>query len=236
MRGTGRASSRPGVDGLAPWVTSCLARMLVAPVAAARRGAAPSRSPTAASTCCTSATSATSQARRAGSRPADRRDQRRRLGAGAEGRRAARFWPQRIVRSSWRRCAASTTWSIFPEPTVGPLLEALRPDVHCKGTDYTFDTVPERDDRQRLRRPDRDRRRSEGSFHARPAGANCRLGPVNHRFLLIPPRARWATSSMRFPRRRRCARAFPRRGSTGWSIRATSRCCRWSRGSTAALT
>lgn len=34
---------------------------------------------------------------------------------------------------------------IFPEPTVGPLLEALRPDVHCKGTDYATDTVPERD-------------------------------------------------------------------------------------------
>ncbi len=34
--------------------------------------------------------------------------------------------------------------TIFPEPTVGPLLEALHPDVHCKGTDYTVDTVPER--------------------------------------------------------------------------------------------
>jgi rfaE bifunctional protein nucleotidyltransferase chain/domain len=34
---------------------------------------------------------------------------------------------------------------IFPEPTVGALLQALRPDVHCKGTDYTLDTVPERD-------------------------------------------------------------------------------------------
>jgi rfaE bifunctional protein nucleotidyltransferase chain/domain len=34
---------------------------------------------------------------------------------------------------------------IFPEPTVGPLLEALKPDVHCKGTDYTVDTVPERE-------------------------------------------------------------------------------------------
>lgn len=33
---------------------------------------------------------------------------------------------------------------IFPEPTVGPLLELLRPDVHCKGTDYTVETVPER--------------------------------------------------------------------------------------------
>src|SRR5262249_32291447 len=34
---------------------------------------------------------------------------------------------------------------IFPEATVGPLLTALRPDVHCKGTDYTVDSVPERD-------------------------------------------------------------------------------------------
>jgi D-glycero-beta-D-manno-heptose 1-phosphate adenylyltransferase len=34
--------------------------------------------------------------------------------------------------------------TIFAEPTVGPLLEALHPDVHCKGTDYTVDTVPER--------------------------------------------------------------------------------------------
>jgi D-glycero-beta-D-manno-heptose 1-phosphate adenylyltransferase len=34
---------------------------------------------------------------------------------------------------------------IFPEPTVAPLLELLRPDVHCKGTDYTAETVPERD-------------------------------------------------------------------------------------------
>jgi len=32
---------------------------------------------------------------------------------------------------------------IFPEPTVTPLLLALKPDVHCKGTDYTVDTVPE---------------------------------------------------------------------------------------------
>jgi rfaE bifunctional protein nucleotidyltransferase chain/domain len=34
---------------------------------------------------------------------------------------------------------------IFPEPTVTPLLELLRPDVHCKGTDYTAESVPERD-------------------------------------------------------------------------------------------
>jgi rfaE bifunctional protein nucleotidyltransferase chain/domain len=34
---------------------------------------------------------------------------------------------------------------IFTEPNVGPLLTALRPDVHCKGTDYTVESVPERD-------------------------------------------------------------------------------------------
>ena len=34
---------------------------------------------------------------------------------------------------------------IFSTSTVSELLEALRPDVHCKGTDYTVDTVPERE-------------------------------------------------------------------------------------------
>ena len=34
---------------------------------------------------------------------------------------------------------------IFDEPTVTALLKLLRPEVHCKGTDYTIDTVPERD-------------------------------------------------------------------------------------------
>ena len=41
-----------------------------------------------------------------------------------------------------RRCVDFVI--VFPEPTVGPLLEALRPDVHCKGTDYTVESVPER--------------------------------------------------------------------------------------------
>jgi rfaE bifunctional protein nucleotidyltransferase chain/domain len=35
--------------------------------------------------------------------------------------------------------------TIFPEPDVTALLELLRPDVHCKGTDYTAETVPERE-------------------------------------------------------------------------------------------
>jgi D-glycero-beta-D-manno-heptose 1-phosphate adenylyltransferase len=34
---------------------------------------------------------------------------------------------------------------IFPEPTVDALLQLIEPDVHCKGTDYTAETVPERD-------------------------------------------------------------------------------------------
>ena len=35
--------------------------------------------------------------------------------------------------------------TVFSEPTVTELLLLLRPDVHCKGTDYTVDTVPERE-------------------------------------------------------------------------------------------
>jgi rfaE bifunctional protein nucleotidyltransferase chain/domain len=35
--------------------------------------------------------------------------------------------------------------TIFAEPTVTELLLAIRPDVHAKGTDYTEETVPERD-------------------------------------------------------------------------------------------
>ncbi len=34
---------------------------------------------------------------------------------------------------------------LFDEPDVKPLLRALRPDVHAKGTDYTPESVPERD-------------------------------------------------------------------------------------------
>jgi rfaE bifunctional protein nucleotidyltransferase chain/domain len=35
--------------------------------------------------------------------------------------------------------------TIFDEPTVTELLQAIRPDIHAKGTDYTAETVPERD-------------------------------------------------------------------------------------------
>lgn len=35
--------------------------------------------------------------------------------------------------------------TIFAEPTVEKLLLTLHPDIHAKGTDYTEETVPERD-------------------------------------------------------------------------------------------
>jgi rfaE bifunctional protein nucleotidyltransferase chain/domain len=35
--------------------------------------------------------------------------------------------------------------TIFEEPTVEQLLLALKPDIHAKGTDYTVESVPERD-------------------------------------------------------------------------------------------
>jgi D-glycero-beta-D-manno-heptose 1-phosphate adenylyltransferase len=34
---------------------------------------------------------------------------------------------------------------VFSETTVATLLELLQPAVHCKGTDYTADSVPERE-------------------------------------------------------------------------------------------
>ena len=35
--------------------------------------------------------------------------------------------------------------TVFPELTVEALLMAIMPDVHAKGTDYTEQTVPERE-------------------------------------------------------------------------------------------
>ena len=34
---------------------------------------------------------------------------------------------------------------VFPDLTVERLLKVIEPEVHCKGTDYTVETVPERD-------------------------------------------------------------------------------------------
>jgi len=41
------------------------------------------------------------------------------------------------------RCVDLVT--IFDEPTVEQLIRSIRPDVHAKGTDYTAETVPERE-------------------------------------------------------------------------------------------
>ena len=35
--------------------------------------------------------------------------------------------------------------TIFNEPTVEELIRAIRPDFHAKGTDYTTETIPERE-------------------------------------------------------------------------------------------
>ncbi|GIU83062.1 MAG: glycerol-3-phosphate cytidylyltransferase [Pyrinomonadaceae bacterium] len=41
------------------------------------------------------------------------------------------------------RCVDYVT--IFDEPTVEELIRAIRPDFHAKGTDYTVETVPEKE-------------------------------------------------------------------------------------------
>ncbi len=41
------------------------------------------------------------------------------------------------------RCVDIVT--AFDEPTVEQMVEAIRPDIHAKGTDYTVSNVPERD-------------------------------------------------------------------------------------------
>jgi D-glycero-beta-D-manno-heptose 1-phosphate adenylyltransferase len=35
--------------------------------------------------------------------------------------------------------------TVFSEPTVTELIRAVRPDFHAKGTDYTTETIPEKD-------------------------------------------------------------------------------------------
>jgi rfaE bifunctional protein nucleotidyltransferase chain/domain len=41
------------------------------------------------------------------------------------------------------RCVDFVT--VFDEPTVEALILSIRPDIHAKGTDYTVDSVPERE-------------------------------------------------------------------------------------------
>ena len=69
---------------------------------------------------------------------------------------------------------------MFPEPTVTPLLTLLRPDVHCKGTDYTVETVPERDTVRAYGGRIAIVGDPEGSFDARPGRA-----PPRMNFLIV---------------------------------------------------
>lgn len=60
--------------------------------------------------------------------------------------------PQRPVvpeheRAELVAALAGVDWVvIFSDDTVTPIIRRLKPDVHAKGTDYTADTVPERDE------------------------------------------------------------------------------------------
>jgi rfaE bifunctional protein nucleotidyltransferase chain/domain len=64
--------------------------------------------------------------------------------AGAKG--AGRPILQAVLRAELVAAVRGVDYvTIFSEPTVAELLMLLRPDVHCKGTDYTVDTVPERE-------------------------------------------------------------------------------------------
>ena len=54
-----------------------------------------------------------------------------------------------FLKTSVRRLSSSFRFvdavTIFDEPTVDELIDAIRPDIHAKGTDYTTETVPERE-------------------------------------------------------------------------------------------
>jgi D-glycero-beta-D-manno-heptose 1-phosphate adenylyltransferase len=58
--------------------------------------------------------------------------------------------PQRARAELVAGLAAVDYVVVFEEDDVGALLSELRPEVHAKGTDYTVETVPERDVAARL--------------------------------------------------------------------------------------
>jgi rfaE bifunctional protein nucleotidyltransferase chain/domain len=73
------------------------------------------------------------------------------VGINSDGQVAVLKGPGRPIMADTERAemvasiAAVDFVTIFDEPTVENLLLALRPDIHAKGTDYTEETVPERD-------------------------------------------------------------------------------------------
>ena len=156
---------------------------------------------------------------------------------GAEGAGAADPAGEPIAPSWSRRCARVDYVVIFPEPTVTPLLELLQPDVHCKGTDYTVDTVPERETVRAYGgriaivgdpkdHSTRDLLRAIGearAMSAPTAGAEARILIVRLSALGDIVHALPVLAAI-------CDGDVPTRRSTGWSMRATRRCCRSSTG------
>ena len=63
---------------------------------------------------------------------------------------AGRSCPRTPARNLLPALGVVSYVTVFDEPDVTALLAALRPDVHAKGTDYTVETVPERDTALRL--------------------------------------------------------------------------------------
>ena len=110
---------------------------------------------------------------------------------------------------------------LFGGPTVADILLRYKPDVHCKGTDYTVENVPERPIVAVLRRPHGDCRRSQGPFDARPADADharltCRRGCSSSDW------ARWATWCTPCPRWPPCG-TRGRMPRIDWLVDATVR-------------
>ena len=73
------------------------------------------------------------------------------VGVNADASVAALKGPGRPVQAAAERAELVAAFAVvdyvvvFAEPTAGRLLSLIEPDVHCKGPDYTVDTVPERD-------------------------------------------------------------------------------------------
>ena len=97
---------------------------------------------------------------------------------------------------------------IFDEPNVEGLLRDLRPDVHAKGTDYTVETVPEREIGREAGHPRGHCWRCEESFDARldrahPRTLQCLSGASSSYVWVL-----WAISFIPFLLLRRSAIHF----------------------------
>ena len=87
---------------------------------------------------------AISARRRRGGRPPHRGRQRRSIRGRSEGDRDVRYSPAPDRAELVAALRGVDYVILFGDPTVERLLRLVKPDVHCKGTDYTVDSVPER--------------------------------------------------------------------------------------------